>query len=53
MTWDKTNAIFSDDAEFDVDSDSAIKFGLNTRFDWFMDSQSQNNHQTTTYVEKG
>ena len=41
------------DAEFDVDSDFAIKRGLNPRVYWFMDSQSQKDHQNTTNEEKG
>ena len=41
------------DAEFDVNSNVAIKYGLNLWFDWFTDIQSQKAYQKRTKEEKG
>ena len=41
------------DAEFDEDSDFAIKHGLNPRFDGFTDSQRQIAQETRSAAEKG
>ena len=40
-------------AEFHADSDFAITHGLNPRFDWVMDSQSQRAYLKRTQEEKG
>ena len=40
-------------AEFDVNSDFAIKHGLDPWFDWGMDSQSQKAYLKRTQEEKG
>ena len=41
------------DAEFDADSDFAIKRGLNPWSDWVMDSQSQKAYVKRMEEEKG